>query len=82
MLKHGNNKQDGSKGEDELEGEGEGEDSEYLEDEGSTEVVASEAVTEIRSLNTAEWLSLEREHAINESDSNGQQPPKKRKLSP
>ena len=37
----------------------------FPEDEDSTEDIDTEAVTKIRSLKTAEWLSLEREHAIN-----------------
>ena len=60
----------------------EAEDSDCIEDEGSTEVVGSEAVTEVRNLTTAEWSALEQEFAINENDSNGQKPPKKRKLAP
>ena len=49
------------------EGEGalEGEDNECSGDKDSTEDVNTEAVTEKRSLTTAEWLSLEREHATN-----------------
>ena len=54
----------------ESEGEGvlEGEDNEFLGDEDSTEDVDTEAVTEVQSLNTDEWLSLEREHAVNEDE--------------
>ena len=52
------------------EGEGvpEGEDHEYFEDQDPTEDVDTEAVTDIRSLTTEEWLSLEREHAVNENE--------------
>ena len=37
-------------------------------EEDSKEDVDTEAVTEVRSLNTDEWLSLEREHPVNENE--------------
>ena len=41
---------------------------EDMGDQDFTEDVDAEAVTDMRSLTTNEWLSLEREHAINENE--------------
>ena len=55
--------------EQDLKSEGEGvpeaENNEYLGEQDLTEDVDAEAVTEVRTLNTDEWLSLEREHPFN-----------------